>query len=91
MNSNDLIKDNKGFWLATVCAVAAFGLLNTVLGSQPADRLGTVSITQVLDDDLGSMVVEAARPRAERMAHSNGGSAKHGKKGESAIELAVGI
>jgi hypothetical protein len=91
MNAMNLINDNKGVFLAAVCAISAFGLLNTVLGSQPTERTGTVTITQVLDDDMGSMVVEATRPSAVRVASNNRSAAKHDRKGETAIELAVGF
>lgn len=91
MNTMNLIKDNKGLWLAVACAVSAFGLLNIVLGSQPQERTGTVTITQLLDDDMGSMVVEATRPSDSRVASSDRSVAKHGRKGETAIELAVGF
>ncbi len=91
MKATNWMQDNKGMWLATVCAVAAFGLLNTVLGSQPAERVGTVTVTQVLDDDLGTMVVQAARPSSSQVARADSDAIKHGKKGESALQLAVGF
>ncbi len=91
MNAMNLINDNKGMWLAVICAASAFGLLNTVLGSQPVERRGTVTITQLLDDDMGTMVVEATRPSDARVASTKGSSAKHDRKGETAIELAVGF
>ena len=91
MNAMNLINDNKGVWLAAVCAVSAFGMLNIVLGSQPTERTGTVTITEVLDDDMGSMVVEAARPSDLRVASNDRSVAKHERKGETAIELAVGF
>jgi len=90
MNATNWVNDNKGLWLAVVFGVTAFGLLNTVLGSEPATRVGTITITQVLDDNLGSMVVEAARPSDTRVARDNGAT-KRGKKGETALQLAVGF
>jgi hypothetical protein len=86
-----MTNDNKALWLAVVCAVAAFGLLNTVFGSQTQERTGTVTITQVLDDDMGSMVVEAARPTDLRVASDKHGASKRGAKAASALELAVGL
>ncbi|HZF16925.1 MAG TPA: hypothetical protein VE046_13375 [Steroidobacteraceae bacterium] len=91
MNTTNWVQENKGMWLAAVCAVAAFGLLNTVLGSQPTERVGTVTVTQVLDDDLGTMVVQATRPSDNRVVRSDRDVTKHGKKGESALQLAVGF
>jgi hypothetical protein len=91
MTANNLIREHKGLWLTVVCAVAAFGLLNTVLGSPMRVRTGTVTITQVFEDDLGSMVVEATRPSNARVAGNNGQSTKHAKTGEKALQLAVGF
>jgi hypothetical protein len=91
MNATNWVRENKGLWVAVVFGVTAFGLLNTVLGSEPATRVGTITITQVLDDNLGSMVVEAARPSDTRLARDNGAATKHGKKGETALQLAVGF
>lgn len=62
MSATNWVRENKGLWMPVVFAVAAFGLLNTVLGSQADGRRGTVTVTQVMDDDLGSMVVVAQRP-----------------------------
>jgi hypothetical protein len=91
MTATNWVNENKGLWLAVVCGVTAFGLLNTVLGSMPVERAGMITITQVLDDDLGSMVVSAARPSDSRVARDNGSTTKRGKKGESTLQLAVGF
>jgi hypothetical protein len=80
-------------------------MLNTVLGSQPTERTGTVTVVQVLDEDLGSMVVEAVRepadlgtmvveaerPSSTQVVGNDSDSTKHGRKGESALQLAVGF
>jgi hypothetical protein len=91
MTAANLVKDNEGMWLALVCGVAAFGLLNTVLGYQATERVGTVSVTQVFDEDLGSMVVESVRPSNTRVVRNGGDATKHGKKGDSALRLSVGF
>lgn len=105
MNAMNWVRESKGFWIPAVFAVAAFGLLNTVLGSQTAERQGTVTVTQVLDDDLGVMVVEAKRPTNDlgtmlveakrpsdaRVAGANREETSRGRSGESALKLAVGF
>jgi hypothetical protein len=107
MTAMNWTKENKGLWLAVACGVAAFGMLSTVLGSQPAsvERVATISITQVLEDDLGSMVVQAVRPAADlgsmvveaerpsgtRVVTNDRDSTKHGRKDETALQLAVGL
>jgi len=91
MTANSLMNDSKGLWLAVACTIAAFGLLTTVLGSPTKERTGTVTITQVLDNDLGSMVVEAARPVEQSVARATRDSSKHGRKGATALELAAGF
>ena len=105
MNATNWVRENKGLLMPVVFAVAAFGLLNTVLGSQPAERVGTVTVTQVLDEDLGSMVVEARRPMNDlgamlveakrpsdaRVASTELAPTKGGRKGEPTLQLAVGF
>lgn len=105
MNAMSWTKENKGLWLAVACGVAAFGMLTTVLGSQPAERTGTVTVMQVFDADLGSMVVEgvrqpadlgtmvveAERPSSTEVVSNASGSTQHDKKGERALQLAVGF
>jgi hypothetical protein len=105
MNATNWVRENKGLLMPVVFAVAAFGLLNTVLGSQTAERVGTVTITQVLDEDLGSMVVEARRPTNDlgsmlveakrpsgaRVVHTDRAPTDGGRKDESALQLAVGF
>jgi len=105
MNATNWVRENKGLLMPVVFAVAAFGLLNTVLGSQPAERVGTVTVTQVLDDDLGSMVVraqrpmnnlgtmlvQAKRPSDARVASANRAPTSGGRKDEPTLQLAVGF
>lgn len=105
MNATNWVRENKSLLMPVVFAVAAFGLLNTVLGSQPAERVGTVTVTQVLDEDLGSMVVEARRPMNDlgtmlveakrpsdaRVASTDRAPTTGGRKGEPVLQLAVGF
>jgi len=105
MNTKSWVQENKGLLMPVVFAVAAFGLLNTVLGSQSAERVGTVTVTQVLDEDLGGMVVEARRPMNDlgtmlveatrpsdaRVASANRAPTTGGRKAEPTLQLAVGF
>jgi hypothetical protein len=91
MTANTFMNEGKGLWLAVACTVTAFGLLTTVLGSPVKERVGTVTISQVFDDDLGSMVVEATRPVEQRVAREAQNSGRHGRKGSVALELAAGF
>jgi hypothetical protein len=105
MNATNWVRENKGLLMPVVFAVAAFGLLNTVLGSQAAERVGTVTITQVVDEDLGSMVVVARRPTNDlgtmlveakrtsgaRVVSTDRAPTNGGRKDESALRLAVGF
>jgi hypothetical protein len=105
MNATNWVRENKVLLMPVVFAIAAFGLLNTVLGSQSAERVGTVTITQVLDEDLGSMVVEARRavsdlgsmlveaqrPSDAQVASTDRQPTSHSHKADSALQLAVGF
>ena len=94
MTAKGFVNEGKGMWLAAICALAAFGMLSTVLGSPAAaaaaERAGVVTITQVLDSDLGAMVVEASRPATERVA-SERAAGKRGRSRAAVVDLAVGF